>query len=167
MRTRSSRAAGGDETIVREVRPYSRVWNSADLNSSRPTRELMVAVRETAPFNVAPALERIEIEAGKKVELKLKCERLWPDFKAKIDLQALSFPGPIKMNAVSIAETQSEATATFEVQAGARPGEYTVALQCQAQVPFAKDLKAGAKPNTLVALPSRPITIAVKAPAKK
>ena len=160
-------AKRGDETIVREVRPYSRVWNSADLNSSRPTRELMVAVRETAPFNVAPALERIEIEAGKKVELKLKCERLWPDFKAKIDLQALSFPGPIKMNAVSIAETQSEATATFEVQAGARPGEYTVALQCQAQVPFAKDVKAGAKPNTLVALPSRPITIAVTAPAKK
>ena len=55
---------------------------------------------------------------------------------------------------------------TFEVQAGARPGEYTVALQCQAQVPFAKDLK-GAKPNTLVALPSRPIAIAVKASVKK
>lgn len=56
---------------------------------------------------------------------------------------------------------------TFEVQAGTRPGEYTVALQCQAQVPFAKVSKAGAKPNTLVALPSRPIAIAVKAPAKK
>ena len=80
--------------------------------------------------------------------------------------QGLAFPGPIKMNAVSIAESQSEAPVTFEVQAGARPGEYTVALQCQAQVPFAKDSK-GAKPNTLVALPSRPIAIAVKAPAKK
>ena len=48
-----------------------------------------------------------------------------------------------------------EVTATLEVQANARPGEYTVALTGQGQVPFAKDPKAGARPNTLVPLPSR------------
>lgn len=160
-------AKRGDETIVREVRPYSRVWQSTDLNSNRPTRELMIAVRETAPFTVTPSVERIEVDAGKKVDVEVKCERVWPEFKAKIDLQGLSLPGPIKMNSLSIAEGKDEAAVSFEVQAGARPGEYTVSLQCQAQVPFAKDPKAGARPNSLIAVPSRPITIVVKAPLKK
>jgi hypothetical protein len=159
-------AKRGEESIEHEVRPYSRVWSSTDLNSSRPTRELLVAVRESAPFAVSPAAEKIEIEAGKKAEVKLKCERLWPDFKAKIDLQGLSFPGPIKMNSISISEGKDEATATFEVQPGARPGEYTVALQCQAQVPLIKDARS-AKANTLVAMPSRPIRIVVLPAAKK
>ena len=61
---------------------------------------------------------------------------------------------------------KTEVTVTLEVQAGARPGEYTVALTGQGQVPFAKDPKATAKPNTLVPLPSRPITVVVVA-AKK
>ncbi|HEY3788083.1 MAG TPA: PPC domain-containing protein [Urbifossiella sp.] len=157
----------GEQKIVREVRPYSRVWQSTDLNSSRPTRELEVAVREMAPFSVGPVKDRVEVEAGKKLEVKVKCERLWPDFKAKIDLQGLSFPGPIKMNTVSIAEGKDEATVTIEVQSGTRPGEYTVALQCQGQVPFVKDAKAGAKANTLVSLPSRPMTIVVLPAAKR
>jgi hypothetical protein len=159
-------AKRGDETITREVRPYTRVWNSTDLNSSRPARELVVAVRETAPFAVTPAAERVEVEAGKKAEVKVRCERLWPEFKAAVTLQPLSFPGQVRMGTVSIAEGKDEATVAFEVPAGARPGEYTVAMQCQGQVPFAKDAKAGAKPNTLVTVPSRPVTVVVK-PAKK
>lgn len=155
------------ESLVREVRPYSRVWNSTDLNSSRPTRELVVAVRETAPFSVSPAVDRIEIEAGKKADLKLLAERHWPEFMGKVDLQALTFPGPIKVNGISIGEGKSEATAMLEVQVGARPGEYTVALQCQGQVPFAKDPKTASRPNTLVTAPSRPITIVVKPATKK
>lgn len=154
------------ETIGREVRPYTRVWQSTDLNSSRPTRELIVAVRESTPFTVVPAIERIEIEAGKKADVKFKCERHWPDFKAKVDLQALAFPGPIRMGSSSIADGKDEATVTFDVQAGARPGEYTVSLQCQGQVPFARDEKS-AKANNLVSLPSRPVTIVVLPAAKK
>ena len=157
----------GEVTITREVRPYTRVWNSADLNSSRPTRELVVAVAgETTPFALTPAVERVEVEAGKKVDIQVKCERLWPEVKGNITIIPLSFPGPIKMNTVAVAEGKTEVTVTLEVQAGARPGEYTVALTGQGQVPFAKDPKATAKPNTLVAVPSRPVTLVVVA-AKK
>ena len=155
------------QPLVREVRPHSRVWNSADLNSSRPTRELLVAVRETAPFAVSPASDRIEIEAGKKAEVKFTCVRNQPDFKAAVNLQGLSPPNPIKVSNVSIGDGKTEATVSFEVQVGARPGEYTFALQCQGQVPFAKDEKAAARPNTLVTAPSRPITIVVKPATKK
>jgi hypothetical protein len=157
----------GDVSIAREVRPYTRVWQSTDLNSSRPTRELIVAIAgETAPFALVPAVEKVEVEAGKKVDVVVKCERLWPDFKGNVTLIPLSFPNPIKMNTVNLAADKSEVTVTLEVQAGARPGEYTIALTGQGQVPFAKDPKATARPNTLVPLPSRPITLVV-VPAKK
>jgi len=160
-------AKRGDETITREVRPYTRVWNSTDLNSSRPTRELIVAVSgENTPFSLTPAVEKIEIEAGKKADVVIKCERLWPEFKGAITLIPLSFPNPIKMNTASIGEGKTEATVTLEVQANARPGEYTIAITGQGQVPYAKDAKA-AKANTLVPLPSRVITVVVLPAPKK
>ena len=70
------------------------------------------------------------------------------------------------MNTATVAADKSEATVTLEVQAGARPGEYTVAMTGQGQVPFAKDPKAAARPNTLVPLPSRPLTVVVVAARK-
>ncbi len=158
----------GDTTLTREVRAYTRVWNSTDLNSSRPTRELVVCVAgEPAPFALAPAVERVEIEAGKKADVVVKCERLWPEFKGAVTLISLAFPSAVKMNTVTVGEGKGEATVTLDVPANARPGEYTVALTGQGQVPFAKDAKAPARPNTLVPLPSRPITLVVLPAAKK
>lgn len=160
-------AKRGDETITREVRPYTRVWNSTDLNSSRPTRELIVAVSgENTPFSLTPAVEKIEIEAGKKADIVVKCERIWPEFKGAITLIPLSFPNPIKMNTATIGEGKTEATVSLEVQANARPGEYTLAITGQGQVPYAKDAKA-AKANTLVPLPSRVVTVVVLPTSKK
>jgi hypothetical protein len=155
----------GERVITREVRPYTRVWNSTDLNSSRPTRELVVAIAGgPAPFALTPAAEKLEAVAGKKVDVVVKCERLWPDFKGAVTLIPLSLPSGVKMNTATIAADRGEATVTLEVQANARPGEYTVVLTGQGQVPVAKDGKA--KANTLVPLPSRPITLVVTPPKK-
>jgi hypothetical protein len=157
----------GEEAITREVRPYTRVWNSTDLNSSRPTRELVVAVsRDPAPFALVPAVEQLAVEAGKKAEVTVQCERLWPEFKVAVNLSALAFPGPVKLTAAIVAEGKTDVNVTIDVQAGARPGTYTLAIQGQAQVPFAKDPKAATRPNTLVSLPSRPVTLVVL-PSKK
>jgi hypothetical protein len=159
-------AKRGDEPIIREVRPYTRVSTSTQLSSSRPTRHLVVAIRETAPFHVSPAMERVEVEAGKKVELKLQCQRLWPDFKSPVNVTPLDFPGSIKTDTLSIPADKTEATATIDVQPNAKPGEYVLALQTQAQAPFTKDPQAASKPNTLVTLPSHPITLVVLPPKK-
>lgn len=158
---------GGDAEIKREVRPYTRVWTVANAASSRPTRELVVAISESAPYAMKFTTDRIEVEAGKKVDLKLQVERLWPDFKGSINVIPLSFPGPIKMGAFTVAEGKNEGTATIEVQGGARPGEYTIAVMGQGQVPFSKDAKAATKPNTLVQMPSRAITVVVLPAMKK
>ncbi len=160
-------AKRGDETITRDVRPYTRVWNTADPASSRPTRELVIAVAETAPFAVSPTQDKVTVEAGKKVEVIVKCERLWPDFKGNVTVIPLYLPGSVKMGTVTISEGKSEATIVLETPANLRPGDYTLAFTAQGQVPFAAKEKAGGKPNTLVPVPTRPITLVVLPAAKK
>jgi hypothetical protein len=156
----------GDTLLNREVRPYTRVWQEANIGTSRPTREQALSVGDQSPFGLKFNAEKIEVEAGKKVDLKLQLERIWPEFKNSVTVIPLSFPGPFKMATFTIGESKTEAAASIEVQGNTRPGEYTIAVQGQAQVPFAKDPKMMPKPNTLVSLPSRPITVVVSA-AKK
>jgi hypothetical protein len=156
----------GDEVLRREVRPYCRVWPNADLNSSRPTRELAVAIRESAPFALRFGVERLEVEAGAKSDLKLLLERRWPDFKSTVRVRTPQLPGFLKIGNADIGPDQTEATTTLEVAPNARPGEYTFNLIGQAQVPYSKDPAAMQKPNTLVEQPSRPLTLVVL-PKKK
>ncbi len=152
----------GDITLRREVRPYTRVWAEANVNSSRPTRELVLAIRESAPFALRFADERLEVKAKSKVELKLQVHRLWPDFRSQLTVQPLSFPGQFRMSNVEVPSAKNEVAVTIEVQAGTPPGEYTLVVTGQAQVPFSKDAAAKQKPNTLVSQPSRPLTLVVR-----
>jgi hypothetical protein len=156
----------GDGILRREVRPYTRVWPEPNLGSSRPTRALAMAVRPSAPFALRFAVERVEVAAGKKAELKLQLDRHWPDFKGNLTVLPLSFPGSFRMSNTPVPAGKTEVPVTIDVQANARPGEYTLAVLGQAQVPFNKDDKAAQKANTLVTAPSRPLTVVVLPPAK-
>lgn len=162
-------AKRGEENLHREVRPYTRVWNdgSGGGGSSRPVRELTLAVREKAPFSLRFASEQIQIEAGKKAQVKLAVTRLNPDFKEKLTLLPLPLPGNIKIIAPEIAAGASEATIDLDIQPNTRPGTYTLAIVGQGQVPYAKDSAAKEKPNVLVSLPSQPLTIMVLPPPAK
>ncbi len=150
----------------REVRPYTRVWNNAGMGSSRPTRKLAVAIREQSPFSLQFAAENVTVEAGKSAELKLQLKRYWPDFKGKVTLLPLSFSGGFKMQNGTIAAAANEGTVSIQVQANMRPGKYTLSVTGQVQAPFNKDPNAKERPNTLVSLPSRPVTLTVVAAAK-
>ncbi|MBI1313148.1 hypothetical protein GC176_17800 [bacterium] len=143
----------------REVRPYSRVWNNS--GTSQPQRSLALAVRASTPFNVSIVPEKFEIEAGKSAELSVELKRLWPDFKEKVTIQPLNFPGQFKLGNFDIQASETSKLLKIDVQPNTPPGEYTLALQCQAQVPFNKDPAAKNRPNTLVTLPSRPVTLKV------
>ncbi len=155
----------GDKQIKREVRPYSRIWANGEA-TSRPARKLGLAVREQGPFALTIEPAQVQVEAGKPIELTVKAARHWPEFKAAISLLPLSFPGNMQMPNGSIPENSNDGKITITVQNGTRPGAYTLVLQGQAQVPFNKDKAATSKPNTLVSLPSVPVTINVVAPAK-
>jgi hypothetical protein len=154
-------AKQGDRTLRREVRPYTRVWTDANIGSSRPTRELALAVRKEAPFDLHFTAERVEVEAGKKATLKLRLQRYAKDFKEKVTIRPPAAAGPLRVAGAEIAAGGDEVDVTVEVPAGAAPGEYTLTVIGQAQVPFSKDDKAAQKPNTLVSLPARPLTLVV------
>lgn len=155
------------QALRHEVRPYSRVWADANPGSSQPLRELPIGVREKAPYALKLQPEKVTVEAGKEVEVKLQATRLWPEFKDKITAIPLSFPGQIQMPTVEIPAGGTEVTVKFTVQNGTRPGDYTISVLGQAQVPFNKDPQAKDRPNTLVSTPSLPLTITVTEPPKK
>lgn len=153
------------KAVTREVRPYTRVLSEANQASSRPMRHLPVAViAEPTPFTLQVNRPRIEIPAGGNSDLTVSIDRKAAGFTGAVTLQPLAFPGSMKLTANPIAEKKNEGPVTIEVPAGARPGEYTVALLGQAQVPLSRDGKPAV--NTLVTLPSRTFIVVVP-PSKK
>ncbi len=78
----------------------------------------------------------------------------------------LAFPGNFNLGNFDLPAGQLEATFSIDVQNGTRPGEYTLSVLGQAQVPYHKDAASAQKPNTLVSMPSLPVTITVTVPAK-
>jgi hypothetical protein len=160
----ASYEAGG-QRVERPVRSYTRVWNDAK-GTSRPTRELALSLVEKAPYFVAPEKERIEARPGDKLELKVQIKRLWPEFTGDLKLLPLSWPGNFQMPEPAVPAGATEATVSITIQNGTASNAYTLALLAQAQVPFNKDRDSKDRPNTLVSLPSRPITIAVQPPGK-
>lgn len=154
----------GEETLRREVRNHTRVTNQV---GCRPTRELVVAIRERAPYALVLSPEKISIESGQKADLKLQLNRLWPEFTGSVNYQPLNFPGQFQLGNGTLQSGQTETTVSLSVQAGTRPGDYTLTVLGQAQVPFNRDPTATEKPNTLVSIPSRPITVTVTEPPKK
>jgi hypothetical protein len=154
------------KTIRREVRPTTRVWPETNLSASPPMRELVIGVRDRAPYGLKIVPDKIAVEAGKKAELKLVATRQWDEFKEKITVIPLAFPGGFNFGSVDLPAGQVEVTLTIDVQNGTRPGEYTLSVLGQAQVPYNKDPQAPQQPNTLVSTPSLPVTITVTAPGK-
>ena len=154
--------------FTREVRPYARVWNQGD-GTSQPMREHWIAVRDKAPFALRFEESRVPVVAGAKVDVKLKLDRHWGSFKESLNVLSNSWPGNFKFNSVQIPSGADEVTVSIEVQAGTRAGEYTLSVLGQGQVPFTKKADGSELKNTLVSLPSQPITLLVQTPepAKK
>lgn len=153
-------ADAGGRKLRHEVRPYSRVWSEANIGSSRPMRELMLAVRETAPYSLRFTTPRVEVEAGTKADVRVHLERQSKDFSGKVTLLPAALPGSIRLNNGEITAGKDEAAITFDVQQGTPPGEYTLTVLGQAQVLSHKDAKAEKKP-VLVSLPAQPLILVV------
>ena len=79
----------------------------------------------------------------------------------------MNWQGSFQLGNGTIAADQTEAPLTINVQAGTRPGDYTLVVQGQAQVPFHKDPKSADRPNTLVSVSSQTVTLTVTEPVKK
>ncbi len=154
----------GAQAVRRVVRPYTRVWPEANIGSSRPTRELGLALRNQAPFALRLEPEVLAMKPGEPARLRVKATRYWPGANERIALQPLGFPGVLQMQSGEIPAGSSEAEVTLTLNQGVPEAEFTVALLGQSQVPFSKDPEAANPPLTLVSLPSQPLTVRVAPP---
>lgn len=154
----------GEESLTRDVRPYARVDNGEA--TSLVSRNLMIAVRERAPYRLEWESPTVSVEAGKSLELNVKLIRNQSEWQNEVTLQNLAFPGNFQMANSSMAGSDSSKKITINVEKNTRPGVYTLAILGQSQVPFNKDPNSKEKPNTLVSLPSLPLTIQVSKPAE-
>ena len=154
------------ERIERPVHCSRRRWAIANINTSRGSREIALAVRPQAPYALRASSGSLSVAAGGTLETKVSVERYWPDFKGKVQVNGLNLPPGFGFNTTEVAEGQTDASIKMTVANNVPPGDYTVNLRGDAQVPFSPDPKATSKPNVRVADPSTPFTVTVTA-AKK
>ena len=152
--------------VERPVHCSRRRWPIANISTSRISREIVLAVRSQAPYGLKAPTGPLSVVAGATLETKMAVERHWPDFKGKVQLNGLNLPPGFAFNATDLPEGKTEIPIKFTVANNVPPGDYTVVLRGDAQVPFNPDPKAANKPNVRVADPSTPLTVTVTA-AKK
>ncbi|MBL8828407.1 MAG: hypothetical protein JNM18_15605 [Planctomycetaceae bacterium] len=147
-------------TLRHEVRVHTKVWNNQNAPSCRATRELWLAVRDSAPFALTFEPATLKVEQGTKAAVKVKVARRWNDFKSSIRLQGQSLTSGIKLNDLELPGGKDEVTVSLDFT-GARVGPVSVILTGQAQVPYDKDPQAKNRPNNLVTLPTSPLQVEV------
>src|SRR5205085_1009741 len=76
-------ASVNGKKLVREVRGATIVWPVPVpniLTVSRLDRELVIAVRDKAPYSLSPGAEKIVVVQGEKISIPVKMQTHWPDF---------------------------------------------------------------------------------------
>ncbi len=159
------------QKVVREVRAATLSYAVPQQNVpavSRLDRELVLALRDKAPYRLIPASEHISALQGDKISIPLK---LLPgaDFKSSVQVLALSVPVGMVMQPVTIAPGKDSITVNLDSKTTAQPGTYTVVLRGQTQIVNPKQPappKAGGPPNLVQAAPSITLTIVPRQLAK-
>ena len=147
--------------IERDVRPVQRRYPIANINTSVMLREICLAVRDKAPYAVQLPTEKSSVTAGATLDATAKVTRNWPDFKGNVQLIGLNLPPGFSFATTTIAANSTETAIKINVAANVPPGEYTVVLRGDAQVPYNRDPMATTRPNVRVADPTTPMLVQV------
>ncbi len=151
--------------IVRDVRAATMSWPVAQGNNpsiTRLDRELVLAVREKAPYTLALTSDKIKVNQGDKVSIPVK---VVPGENFKTAVQVAAFGGPPGMIQQNVSITPGQGgTVTLDTKGGAPipPGNYTVFLRGQTQPINLKQPqppKAGGPPNIVQV--SMPVLVTV------
>ena len=129
--------------------------------------EICLAVRGKAPYAISLPEKPVTVNAGASLEATAKVTRIWPDFKGNVQMIGLNLPPGFSFATTNIAAGSSETAIKLNVAANVPPGEYSVVLRGDAQVPFNRDPAAAARPNVRVADPSTPLRVQVLPKAEK
>ena len=148
------------QPVTREVRSGCLIWpNPNEPNNgpgiSRLCRSTVLAVRPgLPPFRITQASPSLRLPLGGSQNLKLKIEHLTPEAKQPIIVTAVHLPPGVTVNnnqPLTIPADKNEIEVKLLIQGNSTVEQFPLVLRGVAQVPFAKDPKAKAKPNTQMA----------------
>jgi hypothetical protein len=159
---------------VREGRAASITWATPPQQNiptmARLERSFMLAVRDNPPFTLTATIDNADLKPGDKANLTVKVNRLWPDFKANLQVVAIDLPlinGQQNQPGVTINNNQpitlapgkDEFKAVIDVKPNMGPGTFNIVVKGNAQIAYAKDPMAKQKPNINVMQPSNALTV--------
>ncbi len=125
------------KTVTREVRGATIVWPVPQPNVvtvTRLDRELVLAVRDQAPYSLAVGVDRLTITQGEKVHIPLTLQVHQAGFKSPVQLTAAALPPGVQLQALTLPAGKDSATAVLDPKGGGLvPGKYTIVLRGQTQ----------------------------------
>lgn len=156
------------QNLVREVRSASITWPVQQQNiptTSRLDRELVLAVRDKAPYTLGFEKTKIVVQQGERIQVPIRLNVLSPEFKSTVQLVSLSMPTGMTMQPASVSAGKDSATLNFDAKPNVVPGTYTLVVRGQTQ-PVGKPLPPKAPPNVVQTAPPVTVTIVPKQLAK-
>jgi hypothetical protein len=130
-------------------------------NTARACRQVCLAVRAKAAYVLqVPAVKRL-LPPGGSLEVKVKAERYWPDFKGAIQVAGWKPPPGFDVTPAEIAADKTETRVKISAGGDVPPGVYSLVLRGEAQIAFQPDPNMADKPIYRVADPALPLTLVV------
>jgi hypothetical protein len=123
--------------LTREVRAAGIVWPVPQpniLTLTRLDRELVLAIRDKAPYSLSTTTDKLKVTQGEKISIPVKLTTHSPDFKSTVTLTAAALPQGLNVPPVTLTAAKDTVAAAFEAKgAGLAPGNYTLVLRGQTQ----------------------------------
>jgi Bacterial pre-peptidase C-terminal domain len=157
------------QKVTKEARSGCIVWPVQPQQNippiSRVERQTFLAVRDKAPWTLTATLDKPSVVQGTNAVVSVKLNRLSPDFKAPLAVQATvgELPQGFTVNnnqPITIAADKTDGTLNVVVPANTPPGTYNIVLRTTAQIPMENAGKKGKQPTNIV-LPATPVTLTV------
>jgi hypothetical protein len=130
-------------------------------NTGRASRQTCLAVRAKATYFLDVPAEKRLLAPGGALEVKVKAQRLWDDFKGGIQVSAWKPPPGFDITAAEIAPDKTETPIKITASGDVPPGVYSIILRGEAQAAFQPDLSMADKPMYRVADPALPLKLVV------
>ncbi len=151
------------QKLTREVRSATITWPVAQANTptiTRIDRELVIAVRDKAPYSLVLGTQKISVVQGEKISIPVKVVGA-DSFKTAVQIAALGGPTGLVPTPVTITPGQG-GTVTLDAKGGMAftPGNYTVFLRGQTQPINLKQPPAKGAPPNIVQV-SMPVSVTI------
>lgn len=154
------------QKVVREARPASVTWGSANAQGTTPSivrhdRAMIMALHGKAPLTVAAKKDRVVVLAGDKAEFPFTLSRLDPEFKGNFQVQVAQGELPTGITAANLtfAPGKDEQTLTLTTQPTVAPGSYNFVFRGNGKFAIGKGKDMTAifplYPVTLVVVPKQ------------